>query len=97
MTKVVDAPSFFSFFKTRSIDDEPEDNEEDEEEEDFMGSPIDEDFELGNEIRDEIVPNAALYYLGARTEEEEDSDAEKESKGIKVDGSGAQKGDCKQQ
>lgn len=98
VTKVVDAPSFFRFFKTTSIDDDPEEmEEEDEEEEDFMGSPVEEDFELGNEIRDEIVPNAALYYLNVRHDEESDSDAEKGPKGVKIDGAGGEKADCKQQ
>lgn len=94
VTKVVDCPSFFSFFKTRDGDEEIEDEGSDEEA--MFNDPLGEDYELANEIRDEIVPNAALFYLNVR-QHDEPSDEEGESKGVKIDASGAEKPECKQQ
>jgi nucleosome assembly protein 1-like 1 len=47
---------------------------EDEEEKD-MGERMDEDFEIGNEIKDQLIPLALEYYLEV-IEEEEDEDHE---------------------
>ena len=96
--KVEEIPSFFSFFKNVSEEDE---NEQDSEEEE-MGNLLEDDYELACEFRDEIIPNAVYYYLGIKDDEddEDDDDAEEgnsKPKSKKVDGSGTEKADCKPQ
>lgn len=59
--KVSERPSFFGFFKDVT-GKEPTD--EDEEFEDLA----DDDYDLACELRDEIIPNALLFYLDVRNE-----------------------------
>lgn len=87
--KIEQIPSFFTFFKTVTDEDEQE-NSEDEE----MGGLLEEDYENACELRDEIVPNAIYYYLGTADDPLED---EEKGTGKKIDGSGKQKADCKNQ
>lgn len=92
--KVEEIPSFFSFFKNVSDEDEEEQDSEDED----MGNLLEDDFELACEIRDEIIPNAVYYYLGVKdneSEDDEDNDEDSKPKSKKIDGSGAEKADCK--
>ena len=95
--KVEEIPSFFSFFKSVSEEDEPDEDSEDE----GMGNLLEDDYELACELRDEIIPNAVYYYLGVKDEEDDDDEDEEEGgakpKSKKVDGSGAEKADCKPQ
>ncbi|CAG9312807.1 unnamed protein product [Blepharisma stoltei] len=95
VTKVVDNPSFFMFFKSHDGDEEIDEEESDEE--GFMNDPLGEDYELGMEIRDEIIPNAALFYLNVRHEEDKSDDEEGHAHAAKIDASGADKPECKQQ
>ena len=101
--KVEEIPSFFRLFKNLSAVDEDNDNEgEDEEDKDDLGDNIEENYDIGCEFRDEIVPNAFFYYLGIRNlEEGEDDDDDEELGGKprakKIDGSGGEKADCKPQ
>lgn len=100
--KVEEIPSFFSFFKSVSADDEAEAEEDSEDE--GMGDMMEEDFEVACEIRDEIIPNAIYYFMGIRDEDDhmdldddDDEHHEGKGKGKKVDGSGNEKADCKTQ
>jgi nucleosome assembly protein 1-like 1 len=99
--KIEEVPSFFSFFKT--ITDEDDEKDEHDEDEEEMGDTIEDDYEVACEFRDEIVPNAVYYYLGVRDEDnDEEDDSEEGEEGAKpkkkkVDGSGAEKADCKTQ
>lgn len=66
VTKVEEVPSFFNFFKdydaTASKDKDKKD-EEDEEEEDEL-EMIEEEYDLGLFIKEELIPYAIEYYLG---------------------------------
>lgn len=98
--KVEEIPSFFTFFKSVSADDE---EVEEESEDEGMGNMMEEDYEAACEIRDEVIPNAVYYFLGIRDEDDMDDELDdehpdgKKSKGKKVDGSGNEKADCKTQ
>lgn len=99
-TKVEEVPSFFLFFKSMSEDDD----EEEDEDEDGFGDTLEDDFEIGREFRDELIPNAILYYLNVvdnlGDEDDDDESGEAETgkpKSKKVDGSGTEKADCKPQ
>jgi nucleosome assembly protein 1-like 1 len=77
----VKADSFFNFFESIDVS-KPEDavkkaDSDDEEEGDEKAEQMDEDFELGNTIKDDLVPLALEYYLGV-VEQGEDSDDEDE-------------------
>jgi len=55
-------PSFFDLFQT--IDMTNKEDQDEEEEGDEQAEKMDEDMELGNEIKDNIVPLALEIYLG---------------------------------
>lgn len=87
IVKTVPNPSFFTFFVTKTEGDHESEEDEGDEEGDFHMSMLEDDEDLGVEIRDEIIPNALLFYLGVRQSEddlegmeieEEDSDEEGE-------------------
>lgn len=67
--KEVERDSFFYFFKPPQMPEgvPDEDNEE-------LGAVMAVDFELGEVIRQSIIPKAALYYTGYMMDEEEDED-----------------------
>lgn len=97
-TKIVDRPSFFSFFKSRNPADE--ESIESDEEEDMEIDPIEDEMDMGYELRDELIPNAVFYYLGVKKGCGSDCEEDEccgENKPVKVDGSGAEKPECKQQ
>ena len=79
-TKVVDNPSFFGFFKTSvRTEDLEEGGEEGDDGEPASLQMLEEDEELGTEIRYEIIPYALLYFLKVRTDpESSDSSSEEE-------------------
>lgn len=95
-TKVEEVPSFFLFFKSVSEDDDLDEDEE----EDGFGDSLEDDFEIGREFRDELIPNGILYYLNV-VDDLDDEDSEEgdtaKPKSKKVDGSGTEKADCKPQ
>lgn len=85
ITKIVDQESFFNFFKTRVMPDEKEleegvkkepkeDLEEGEEPEKDVAELMDEDFDLGNEFKDQLIPLSLEYYLEVIEDEEDDDD-----------------------
>ena len=99
-TKVEEIPSFFLFFK--SIDEGDKDDE-DEDEDDF-GDSLEDDYDIGREFKDELIPNAVLYYFNVVESTDDDDDVSEGSeegrakpKPKKVDGSGAEKPECKPQ
>lgn len=67
--KTVDVPSFFNFFNPPQI---PEEGEAEMDEE--TQAKITNDFEVGQYIRERIVPRAVLYYTGEALEDEEDEE-----------------------
>jgi nucleosome assembly protein 1-like 1 len=60
--KTVPADTFFNFFATRKISED--DEEEDEDVYDFLEL----DFEIGEEIKDKIVPHAIDWFTGKASE-----------------------------
>jgi len=82
VTKTVTVPSFFSFFKSYDMDNikKKEDVEENEDEEDEMGEDeiIEEEYELGLFIKEELIPYAIEYYLGVINDGDDYSDGEGE-------------------
>ena len=69
-TKTVDAESFFSFFKSAALPDSKDLANIKEEEEKELGDKMDDDFELGNEFKDQLIPLALEYYLEVIEHEE---------------------------
>lgn len=83
ITKVVEQESFFNFFKTIVMPDEkelaegkpPKEDEDDEEGgEKDVAEQMDEDFDMGNEFKDQLIPLALEYYLEVIEEDEGDDE-----------------------
>lgn len=85
ITKTVDQESFFNFFKTITMPDEKElaegkkpekadkdDDEEGENAEKDVGELMDDDYDLGTEFKDQLIPLALEYYLEVIEEDDED-------------------------
>jgi len=90
VNKPVDQPSFFSFFSPPTVPDD-RDAELDDETQIRLTS----DFEIGQYIRERIVPRAVLYYTGEaledddyEEEEEEEGDGDDEEEEDDDDGDG---------
>ena len=68
--KVEEVPSFFNFFKDYDASKAAEANKdaEEEEEEDLLDI-IEEEYDLGLFIKEELIPYAIEYYLGIIKEE----------------------------
>lgn len=80
VTNTVKAESFFNFFETVEASEGPKkapsgDSDSDDED-NKIGQQMDHDFDMGNDIKDDIIPLALEYYLGVI--EKEDSDADDE-------------------
>lgn len=60
VTKEVDRESFFNFFIDLKM---PEEDHNDETEDDLF-EKLQEEYDIGNEFSEEIVPKAIKYYLG---------------------------------
>lgn len=71
--KEVERDSFFYFFKPPQMPEGGEDDIDDE-----LGTVMALDFELGELIRQSIIPKAALYYSGYMDEEDDDDDEDDE-------------------
>ena len=74
--------SFFNFFKDRDPNSTDDADDDDEEEDD-----MDDQQEIGDQIRDDLVPLALEYYLGVI--EIDDDDSDDDSDGDKKDGDGS--------
>ena len=75
VTTTVKVDSFFNFFDTVEAKDldKPEGDEDDDEESD-PGEQMDHDMDVGNDIKDDIVPLALEYYLGVIEKDDDDAD-----------------------
>jgi len=71
VSKTVDAPSFFNFFNPPQAA-EGEDMEED------VQLRLTTDFEIGQYIRERIVPRAVLFFTGEALEDDEEEDYDEE-------------------
>jgi nucleosome assembly protein 1-like 1 len=104
-TVTVKCDSFFNFFASRDASQAVEDHGDDSE--DDQGELMDQDFELGNEFKDNLVPLALEYYLDVIPQGGEDDDdsegdhddhdsdeepAPKKKSGKKAGGAGASAG-----
>lgn len=81
ITKTVEQESFFNFFKTIEMPSEEELQKQDDKEEDIdegndIGTKMDEDFDLGNEYKDQLIPLALEYYMEVIEHEEDDDDCD---------------------
>ena len=79
-TVVVKIDSFFNFFESIDIskpDEQDEDKNEDEEG-DEKAEQMDMDFELGNTIKDDLIPLALEYYLGVIEQPESEGEDDDE-------------------
>ena len=61
--------SFFNFFETVELKEKDKKggkagNDSDEEGENDVGEKMDEDYDLGNDFKDDLIPLALKYYLG---------------------------------
>jgi nucleosome assembly protein 1-like 1 len=74
VTKTVEQESFFNFFKTHVMPEEKDLVNINEEEEKELGEKMDEDFDLGNEFKDQLIPLALEYYMGVIEHDEEDDE-----------------------
>jgi len=87
----VDVDSFFNFFNPPKVPDDPE-NELDEE----TQMRLTNDFEIGQYIRERIVPRAVLYFTGEALEddyeEEEEEEGEEEDDEEEEEGEGGNTG-----
>ena len=78
VTTTVKCDSFFNFFETVEAADlgnkQPSGDSDSDDDENKIGEQMDHDFDMGNDIKDDIVPLALEYYLGVIEKEEEDDD-----------------------
>jgi nucleosome assembly protein 1-like 1 len=83
VSKTVNAPSFFNFFNPPELNTELPLDEE-------IQMRLTNDFEIGQYIRERIVPRAVLYYTGEALEEdyEEEEEEEAEEEEDNEDGEG---------
>lgn len=114
--KLTPAESFFNFFdppKPPAKDDEDEENEDEEdEEEDDLEARLELDYQLGEEIKDRLIPRAVDWFTGDAvefgypedfdeeeefTEEEEEEDSDQEDDEDDAAKSKEQPPECKQQ
>lgn len=75
--KEVERDSFFYFFKPPQVPESTKEDDIDEE----MAAIMAVDFELGELIRQSLIPKAVLYYNGFMTEEDDESDMDEDSLG----------------
>ena len=78
VTKTVQADSFFNFFKDAEMPESEELEKMDEEEGKGLGEKMDDDFELGNDIKEQLIPLALEYYLEVIDDSDEGDDDDSE-------------------
>lgn len=64
--------SFFKFFNSINMPDAAELERLNDSMEQELVENVEQDFDIASEFKDEIVPNAVLYYLGSRCDEDKD-------------------------
>jgi nucleosome assembly protein 1-like 1 len=78
--KLTPVESFFNFFdppkmpNLEDAEDAEEEDEEDEDEEGFLEQRLAFDYQVGEEIKDKLIPRAIDWFTGAAIEYEEDDD-----------------------
>ena len=77
MTKIEKTESFFNFFSPPAVPEEGDDDL-DEEEVEALQEALEEDYELGETFRDELIPHAVSFYTGEMAEMEEDDEDDEE-------------------
>jgi nucleosome assembly protein 1-like 1 len=75
ITKTIPSDSFFTFFKTLTIDDISSDEDDEDEDADFdkeelLRHKLDADYELGEEFKEKIIPHAVDWFTGKALEYE---------------------------
>lgn len=80
VTTTVKTESFFNFFNTvEAADIKKEANGDDSDDpKNDIGEQMDHDFDMGNDIKDDLVPLALEYFLGVIEKQEEDEDEDGE-------------------
>lgn len=79
VTKEEPCDSFFNFFKPPQIPDGMDDEEDDEDElGETLEEKVEQDYEVGCAIKDQIVPKAVLWFTGEAADHDEDDDDEDE-------------------
>jgi len=76
VNKPVDQPSFFNFFSPPAVPEDPEAELDDE-----TQVRLTNDFEIGQYIRERIVPRAVLYFTGEALEDDDYEEEEEEEEG----------------
>lgn len=77
VTKTVEQESFFNYFKTIQMPDEKDLKPEGEDEEEKnLGDQMDEDFDMGNEFKDQLIPLALEYYMEVIEDDDEEGDCD---------------------
>lgn len=91
ITKTVEQESFFNFFKSQTMPDQKKLDSMKDDEEEELAVRIDEDFDLGNDIINDVIPEALELYLGVV--ENDFSDLNSSSDGNNDDNDGEGEGD----
>ena len=73
--KTAEQTSFFNFFKSLSMPPPEEMDWKSKEEQDELSTKLDEDFDLANDIFNELIPEALEFYLGVVDDEFSDLDS----------------------
>ena len=86
INKTVDQESFFTFFKTQEMPPPEEMDKMEKEDQEELATKLDEDFDLGNDILNEIIPEALEFYLGVVEDEFSDLDSNSDEEDDNEDG-----------
>lgn len=92
ITQTVKTESFFNLFQTKSAKDHDESDEDDSEAEDEEIFELEEQHDLCEMLKDDIIPNALMYHLGLKLE-----DKMGEKGPVKVNPGGNKEAECKTQ
>ena len=76
MTKIEKTESFFNFFSPPAVPEEGDDDLDEEAE--ALQEALEEDYELGETLRDELIPHAVSFYTGEMAEMDEEEEEEDE-------------------
>lgn len=77
VTKEEPCDSFFNFFKPPQIPEDMEDEDEDDMDE-AVEELIEQDYEIGCAIKEQVVPKAVLWYTGEAGDHDDDDDDDEE-------------------